>query len=110
MNKSRIPPIVCAAIFLAMSSVSAAANGRMFDLSTATLADINAAMDAGALSSEKLVALYLRRIEAYDKNGPKINSVITLNPKALDEARAAARCKLLRPTTASLGWSQRRGW
>src|SRR5262245_37904013 len=61
---------------------------RTFDLATATLADINAAMEAGALTSEKLVGLYLKRIEAYDKKGPKINSVITLNPKALDEARA----------------------
>ena len=59
-----------------------------FDLQTATVADINAAMDAGALSSEKLVRLYLNRIEAYDKKGPKINSVITLNPKALEEARS----------------------
>jgi amidase len=59
-----------------------------FDLQTATVADINAAIDAGALSSEKLVRLYLNRIEAYDKKGPKVNSVITLNPKALEEARA----------------------
>jgi Asp-tRNA(Asn)/Glu-tRNA(Gln) amidotransferase A subunit family amidase len=59
-----------------------------FDLQTATVADINAAIDAGALSSEKLVHLYLNRIEAYDKKGPKINSVITLNPKALEEARS----------------------
>src|SRR6202790_5205795 len=59
-----------------------------FDLQTATVADINAAIDAGALSSEKLVGLYLKRIEAYDKKGPKINSVITLNPKALEEARS----------------------
>lgn len=59
-----------------------------FDLQTATVADINAAIDAGALSSEKLVRLYLNRIDAYDKKGPKINSIITLNPKALEEARA----------------------
>jgi Asp-tRNA(Asn)/Glu-tRNA(Gln) amidotransferase A subunit family amidase len=59
-----------------------------FDLQTATVADINAAIDAGALSSEKLVRLYLNRIEAYDKKGPKINSIITLNPKAPEEARA----------------------
>ena len=59
-----------------------------FDLQTATVADINAAIDAGALSSEKLVRLYLNRIEAYDKKGPKINSVITLNPNALEEARS----------------------
>jgi len=59
-----------------------------FDLQTATVADINRAIDAGALTSEKLVRLYLNRIEAYDKKGPKINSVITLNPRALEEARA----------------------
>lgn len=59
-----------------------------FDLSTATVADINAAFDAGALTSEKLTQLYLNRIAAYDKQGPKINSVITLNPRALEQARA----------------------
>jgi hypothetical protein len=32
--------------------------------------------------------MYLKRIEAYDKTGPRINSVITLNPKALEQARA----------------------
>jgi Asp-tRNA(Asn)/Glu-tRNA(Gln) amidotransferase A subunit family amidase len=63
-------------------------HGATFDLSTATIADINAAIDSGALTSEKLVALYLKRIEAYDKHGPKVNAVITLNPKALEEARA----------------------
>lgn len=61
---------------------------KTFDLATATVADINAAFDAGALTSEKLLTLYLARIEAYDKQGPKVNCVITLNPHALDEARA----------------------
>lgn len=59
-----------------------------FDLETATIEDINAAFDAKALTAEKLVALYLARIEAYDKKGPAINSIITLNPNALAEARA----------------------
>lgn len=59
-----------------------------FDLSTATLKDIHAAIDAGALTSEKLVQLYLNRIEAYDKQGPAVNCVITINPNALAEARA----------------------
>jgi amidase len=91
MNTSRFTSLLCAAL-LALSSIPAAlATGRNFDLSTATLEDINAAMDAGALSSEKLVGLYLKRIEAYDKKGPKINSVITLNPKALEQARALDR-------------------
>ncbi len=72
------------AAVLACTTASAAD----FDLSTATLAEINAATDAGALTSEKLVGLYLQRIEAYDRKGPKLNTVLYLNPKALDEARA----------------------
>jgi len=71
---------------LALPSLSAPA--AHFDLHTATMADIQAAMDAGALTSEKLVGLYLARIEAYDKHGPRINAVITLNPQALATARA----------------------
>jgi amidase len=59
-----------------------------FDLSTASIADIQAAIDSDALSSEKLVQLYLNRIAAYDQQGPKINSLITINPKALEIARA----------------------
>ncbi len=68
--------------------VAAPAHAATFDLSTATIADINHAIDAGALSSEKLVGLYLARIDAYDKRGPKVNAVITLNSNALAEARA----------------------
>ncbi len=58
------------------------------DLNTATIAQLNTAMNAGDLTSEELVQLYLKRIEAYDKQGPKINAVITLNPNALSEAKA----------------------
>src|SRR5687768_18182698 len=68
--------------------LTAAANAASFDLSTASIADINAAMDANALSSEKLVGMYLKRIEAYDQKGPKLNAVIALNKNAIAEARA----------------------
>ncbi|MGC4071492.1 MAG: amidase family protein [Nibricoccus sp.] len=71
--------------FVSLGTTARAAN---FDLQTATIEDINKAFDAGALTSEKLVSLYLARIDAYDKKGPNINSVITLNAKALETARA----------------------
>jgi len=67
------------------------AQAATFDLSTATVADIQKAMDSGALTSEKLVQMYLARIDAYDQKGPKLNAIITLNKKALDEARALDR-------------------
>src|SRR5258708_37791550 len=83
MNCSRllVLGLACALLF-------SAARATTFDLSTATVADINAAFDAGALTSEKLVQLYLARIEAYDQKGPKLNTIITLNPKALETAKA----------------------
>ena len=63
-------------------------SAKTFDLENASIADIQAAVDAGALTYEKLVGLYIARIQAYDHQGPAINAVITLNPKALETARA----------------------
>src|SRR4029453_11766458 len=73
---------------LALSRPPKVASPAVFVLQTATVSDIQEAMEAGALTSEKLVQLYLNRIDAYDKRGPKINAIITLNPQALNEARA----------------------
>src|SRR5882672_2793346 len=70
-----------------MTISAASVEAAEFDLESATIEDINKAFDAGALSSEKLVQLYLDRIAAYDKSGPRINAVITLNPAALATAR-----------------------
>jgi len=72
---------------LALAAASAA-RAATLDLSTATIADLEAAMNSGTLTSEKLVQLYLARIQAYDHQGPSLNSIITLNPNALEEARA----------------------
>jgi amidase len=57
------------------------------DITTATTVELQAAYAAG-LPSEKVVAAYLARIAAYDQQGPTIDSIITLNPRALAEARA----------------------
>jgi len=54
-----------------------------FDVVEASIADLQAAMSSGKITSRELVALYLARIKAIDKAGPKINSVIEVNPDAL---------------------------
>ncbi|MFL5296319.1 MAG: amidase [Phenylobacterium sp.] len=46
-----------------------------------------AAMRAGTLTSEQLVKSYLARIAAMDTKGPRLNSIIALNPHALADAR-----------------------
>ena len=52
------------------------------DLNEATLAQLQAMMQSGGLSSSRLVNFYLSRISALDQGGPFVNSVIELNPDA----------------------------
>jgi hypothetical protein len=73
---------------VALFCLASNAIAESFELTSATIADINAAFDAGALNSERLVELSLARIAAYDDAGPKLNAVMLLNPGALDTARA----------------------
>jgi len=67
---------------------SASAFTATLNIETATIADIDAAYATGKVTATKVVDAYLKRIAAYDKQGPKINAVITLNPKAMAEAKA----------------------
>jgi amidase len=54
-----------------------------------TVAELQAEMASGKLSSEDLTKFYIARIFAIDQNGPGVNAVLELNPDALNQARAA---------------------
>lgn len=60
----------------------------VFDVSERTVVQLQAAMVSGRTTAQQLVQLYLARIAALDKSGPRLNSVIELNPDALTIARA----------------------
>ena len=62
-----------------------------FHVEETTIADIHAAMRAGALTCHALVEQYLRRIDAYDKNGPALNALVVVNPGALRVADSLDR-------------------
>jgi len=57
-----------------------------FDVLETTIADVHAAYRSGQLTCRQLVQSYLDRIENYDRQGPAINAIITINPAALKEA------------------------
>lgn len=59
-----------------------------FQFEETTIADIHAALRDGTATVASLVEGYLRRIEAYDRNGPKINSIVNVNMSALAQADA----------------------
>ncbi|HYR85401.1 MAG TPA: amidase family protein [Terriglobia bacterium] len=65
-----------------------AAQTSSFEVQEATIADIHAALQARRLTCVQLVQKYLDRIAAYDKKGPAINAIITINSNALVDARA----------------------
>src|SRR4029078_4048906 len=63
--------------------VPAASAQRAFRVDETTIADIHAATRAGSLTCRALVQAYLRRIDAYDKQGPAVNAITVLNTDAL---------------------------
>ena len=77
---------ILVAILLCIKAVLTA--GAEVQFTDATIEDLNAAMDAGELSSVELVEMFQARMAAYDKQGPAINAVLTLNPNALQQARS----------------------
>src|SRR5262249_42431370 len=85
---TRHPLRLCTVAVAVLAGSIALRAARTIDLDAATIADLNAAFKAGTLTSEKLIQMCLARIQAYDRQGPSLHAVITLNPKALETARA----------------------
>jgi amidase len=91
-----------AALLTAMSIATAAAQRAprgtpaappppAYDVMEKTIAELQAAMTRGETTSKDLVTAYLARIAAYDRSGPALNALITVNPRALEAADALDR-------------------
>jgi Asp-tRNA(Asn)/Glu-tRNA(Gln) amidotransferase A subunit family amidase len=64
---------------------------EFFEVHEQSIVDLQAAMTAGRVSSRGLVDSYLARIQAYDQAGPRINSIVLINPRAREDADALDR-------------------
>ena len=62
----------------------------------ASIPDLQAAMANGRVTSLQLVDAYLARIDAYDRGGPALNSMVYLNPNARAQAAALDQERTLR--------------
>ncbi|HEX6315900.1 MAG TPA: amidase family protein [Gemmatimonadaceae bacterium] len=74
-----------------LATLGSTAQGQSFQVAEASIAEIHAAMEARRLTCRELVSGYLARIDAYDKRGPAINSLVVVNPRALDVADSLDR-------------------
>ena len=61
---------------------------KPFDFEETTVKDLQAEMTSGRLTVVSLAKQYLRRIREIDRDGPALNSMIELNPDALEIAKA----------------------
>ncbi|MEO7962681.1 MAG: amidase family protein [Gemmatimonadaceae bacterium] len=84
-------PVCAISLMLTLSPVAVFAQAPGFAPEETSIAAVHAAMRSGAITCRSLVSMFLRRIEAYDKNGPAINAIITLNPAALATADSLDR-------------------
>ena len=74
--------LLAGAVLMITSRVEA----QNFAIEETTIAGVQQALQSKARSCRQIVQAYLDRIAAYDRNGPALNSILTLNPKALAEA------------------------
>jgi amidase len=63
-------------------------SGPFPELDAVTIADLGSRFRGGEPSIRELVEQYLQRIEALDRNGPRLLSVIEINPQAMEIADA----------------------
>jgi amidase len=84
----RIHMAIAGTGMLLANALSAQGAVKPFHLDETTISDVQAAYQSQTLTATQLVQAYLKRIQAYDQAGPKLNVVIFLNPKALEEAAA----------------------
>ena len=78
--------VVAAIIGVVTTALVLAAQGRgsvPFSVVEAGIPEMQAALESGRVTSVGLVQQYLQRIATYED---RLNAVITINPKALDEA------------------------
>jgi amidase len=74
------------AVFLAVIGALQPSPPTRFQVLEATIDDVRAALASKQITCRALVDQYIKRIEAYDKSGPSLNAVQTINRRALQDA------------------------
>jgi Asp-tRNA(Asn)/Glu-tRNA(Gln) amidotransferase A subunit family amidase len=72
--------------FFFAASLEAQRANETFEVMEMTIPELQRAMAENRTTSRELVHAYLKRIEAFDVQGPKLNAIIAINPNALREA------------------------
>ena len=77
---------IAAASLLELSLLAQTSASAPFRVEETTIGAIQDAIRDGRVTCRALVDAYLRRIDAYDRNGPALNAIVVLNPDARQQA------------------------
>lgn len=72
-------------VFLILPNI--ALSSTHYPVEEKSIMTLQAEMSAGNITSEQLVKIYRKKIKKIDRSGPKLHSVIVLNPHAKEDAR-----------------------
>lgn len=86
-ERAQTTRFVCGLSVISLLFGCTADNGRP-DYAEYDIESLQVLMQQGELSSRELTQYYLDRIEAIDRNGPRLNSIIEVNPQAIEIAAA----------------------
>lgn len=84
----RIIGTICAALLATTPALAQPRIGAGRTVEEKSVTELQGEMTAGRTTSERIVRAYLARIEAIDRRGPTLRSVIAVNPDAVAQARA----------------------
>ena len=82
-------PRGAACVLSVIGALAALPHAQMtpFSIEDATVASIHAALEKGQITCEQIVRGALARIAAYDRQGPALRAMLTINPQALPLAQ-----------------------
>ena len=83
---ARVIALALTPIALPVAPIALPLRAQTFEVEEATIAEVHTAFQSGELTCVALVQAYLDRIDAYDQQGLRLNTIATLNPRALEEA------------------------
>src|SRR5438445_4946557 len=75
-------PALMAGLFAVLATPTEVFCQSRFEVTEASIPQLQAALEAGQVTSRDLVELYLARIAAYDRDGPRLNAIRHLNAQA----------------------------
>jgi amidase len=85
------------AVLLTVSAALQPSPPARFHLVEATIDDVRSALASKQITCRTLIDQYIKRIEAYDKSGPSLNAVQTVNRRALQDAERLDTASSSRP-------------